>query len=181
VSLQVETQIEDVDPSSEQVADRPTTTKRKVVTNAIVNNGETIILGGLMKKVGGKGIQKVPFLGDIPILGEMFFTHNSDVEREQNVVVYLTPYIVRKSGDLEKLKEILAELDEVQHRYNKIVEKILEDKKKPFFSFSDNTNTDVVPKDSSINNTHYIDHSHSELPSGHLRNLELLQSTEEDY
>ncbi len=50
--------LEDIDPSSEQMADRPTTTKRTVKTNAIVNNGEMIILGGLIKKVGGKGTIK---------------------------------------------------------------------------------------------------------------------------
>ena len=182
VSLQVETQIEDVDPSSEQMLDRPTTTKRKVVTNAIVNNGETIILGGLMKKVGGKGVQKVPLLGDIPILGEMFFTHNSDVEREQNVVIYLTPYIVRKSGDLQKLKEILAELDEVQDRYNKIVEKILEDKKKPFFSFEDDGDLPNQNIETNIDDTHYEQpHTQENVSSGHLKNLELLDSLEEDY
>jgi len=175
VSLEVETQIEDVDPSSEQIADRPTTTKRKVITNAIVNNGETIILGGLMKKVGGKGINKIPFLGDIPLLGELLFTHHSDVEREQNVVIYLTPYIVRKSGDLAKLKELLAELDEVQERYNHIVEKILEDKKKPFFSLGSDddkaqTSSAVKPINSKV-----------KANSGHLRNLELLDSLEEDY
>ncbi|WP_415407008.1 type II secretion system secretin GspD [Sulfurovum sp. CS9] len=125
VTLEVETTIEDIDPSSEQIADRPTTTKRTVKTNAIVKNGETIILGGLIKRVGGKGVTKVPYLGDIPVFGELLFTHNSDVEREQNVVIYLTPYIVRRSGDLQKLKKMLSELDEVQRRYNKLVEKAL--------------------------------------------------------
>jgi general secretion pathway protein D len=126
VTLEVAVQIEDLDPSSEQIADRPTTTKRTVKTNAIVKNGETIVLGGLIKRVGGKGISKVPYLGDIPVFGELLFTHHSDVEREQNVVIYLTPYIVRKSGDLQKLKSLLTELDEVQRRYNKLVEKALE-------------------------------------------------------
>jgi len=120
--------LEDVDPSSEQMADRPTTTKRTVKTNAIVNNGEMIILGGLIKRVGGKGVSKVPLLGDIPIIGEYLFSHTSDVEREQNVVIYLTPYIVRKSDDLQKLKNMLAELEEVQGRYNDFFEKALEEK-----------------------------------------------------
>ena len=127
VTLEVETTIEDIDPSTEQIADRPTTTKRTVSTNVIVNNGETIVLGGLIKRVGGKGVSKVPILGDIPVLGSLF-THNSDVEREQNVVVYLTPYIVRKSGDLQKLKEMLSQLEEVQMRYNRFVENALEEK-----------------------------------------------------
>jgi len=128
VTLEVEVQIEDLDPSSEQIADRPTTTKRTVKTNAIVKNGEMIILGGLIKRVGGTGVSKVPYLGDLPILGELFFTHNSDVEREQNVVIYLTPYIVRRSADLQELKRMLSELDEVQERYNRLVEKALDGK-----------------------------------------------------
>jgi len=125
VTLEIETTLEDIDPSSEQVADRPTTTKRKVKTNAIVNNGETIILGGLIKKVGGNGQSSVPFFGQIPLLGDLLFTHDSDVARQQNVVIYITPYIVRKSSDLQKLKIMLAELDEVQDRYNNFIEKKL--------------------------------------------------------
>lgn len=123
VTLEIETTLEDIDPSSEQVADRPTTTKREVKTNVVVNNGETIILGGLIKRIGGKSQSKVPVLGDIPVLGSLLFTHDSDVEREQNVVIYLTPYIVRKSGDLQHLKKMLSELEEVQQRYNCLVEK----------------------------------------------------------
>ena len=128
VTLEVEVVLEDIDPSSEQQADRPTTTKRTVKTNAIVNNGEMIILGGLIKRVGGKGVSKVPLLGDIPMIGEYLFTHTSDVEREQNVVIYLTPYIVRKSDDLKKLKSMLTELEEVQGRYNTFFKKGLEEK-----------------------------------------------------
>ena len=140
VTLEVEVQIEDLDPSSEQVADRPTTTKRKVKTNAIVNNGETIVLGGLIKKIGGKGQTVVPFLGEIPILGEALFAHDADVEREQNVVIYLTPYIVRKSGDLQKLKGLLVELDEVQERYNDLIAKKLDEKEDKHSSFASNPN-----------------------------------------
>ena len=135
VTLEIETTLEDIDPSTEQVADRPTTTKRQVKTNAIVKNGETIILGGLIKKVGGAGQSKVPFFGSIPFLGDLLFTQNSDITRQQNVVVYLTPYIVRKSSDLQKLKAMLAELDEVQDRYNKFVRENLEKAdKRPFES-----------------------------------------------
>lgn len=128
VTLEVETILEDVLPGSEATADRPTTTKRTVKTNAIVNNGEMIILGGLIKRIGGKGVSKVPLLGDIPIIGEYLFSHVSDQEREQNVVIYLTPYIVRESGDLQKLKSMLAELEEVQGRYNTFFEEALEEK-----------------------------------------------------
>ncbi len=133
VSLEIEVKVEDLDPSSEQIADRPTTTKRTVKTNAIVKNGETIILGGLIKKVTGQGKSKVPFFSEIPVLGEMLFTHHSDVERQQNVIIYLTPYIVKSSADLQKLKALLAELDNVQAQYNRLVQEKLE-KKGHFFT-----------------------------------------------
>lgn len=128
VTLEVQTQIEDVLAGSGTAADRPTTTKRKVTTNAIVNNGETVILGGLIKKSTGKSKSRVPILGDIPVLGNLLFTSHADEDIETNVVIYLTPYIVRKSGDLQKLRTVLTELEEVQQKYNKIVFNQLEKK-----------------------------------------------------
>ena len=160
VTLELEVVLEDIDPTTEQIADRPTTTKRTVKTNAIVNNGEMIILGGLIKRVGGKSVSKVPFFGDIPILGELLFTHKSNVEREQNVVIYLTPYIVRKSGDLQKLKRMLTELEEVQERYNKLVFKQLEEKT------GEAVSDEYVPASNRIRRTHND-------------NLDLLNVTEE--
>jgi len=128
VSLNVETVIEDILASSGSTADRPITTKRKVLTNAIVSNGETIIIGGLIKNSTGKSVTKVPLLGDIPIIGELFKS-TADASSEVNVVIYLTPYIVRKSGDLKKLKKLLLELDGLQAKYNQLVYKGLEEKR----------------------------------------------------
>ena len=172
VTLEVETILEDIDPSSEQVADRPTTTKRRVKTSAIVRNGEMIILGGLIKKVGGKGISKVPFLGDIPVLSEALFTHTSDVEREQNVVIYLTPYIVRKSGDLQRLKKMLAELEEVQIRYNRLVEHALEKNKGKKHSNSNIFTAEPEYTSEPISGTG---------SSGYSSNLDLLKQAEEEF
>ncbi len=127
VTLEVEAEIEDILPGSSASVDRPTTTKRKVVTNAIVNNGETIILGGLMKNSGGKNSTKVPILGEIPVLGRLFRS-DADIESRVNVVIYLTPYIVRKSGDLQRLRTALVELENIQTRYNTFVRRGLDQK-----------------------------------------------------
>lgn len=132
VTLEVEAEVEDILPGSGASADRPTTTKRKVTTNAIVSNGETIILGGLMKSGGGDSISKVPILGDIPLLGQLFSTRG-EAKTQTNVVIYLTPYIVRKSGDLQRLREMLSELEEIQDKYNAYVRKGLEEKEHSWF------------------------------------------------
>ncbi len=149
VTLEVEAQIEDILPGSSASADRPTTTKRKVTTNAIVNNGETIILGGLMKQSGGKSITKVPLLGDIPILGELF-TSRGDMSNKINVVIYLTPYIVRKSGDLKKLRQALGELEEIQTKYNDFVRKGLNKEA----GIEKDGNIEVAPAHRRIRRTH---------------------------
>ncbi|MBU1667249.1 type II secretion system secretin GspD [bacterium] len=127
VSLEVETTIEDIVPGSGATADRPTTTKRSVKTNAIVNHAETIILGGLIKSADGKSVTKIPLLGDIPILGRLF-TSKGDSESKVNVVIYLTPYIITKSSDLTNLRKHLDELESIQQQYNKIVYDTLEEK-----------------------------------------------------
>ena len=101
-----------------------------MVTNAIVNNGETIILGGMIKNAGGKSVTSVPILGDIPLIGALFRS-KGNVVRRINVVIYLTPYIVRKSDDLQELRKVLVELEDVQTRYNTFIRKALEDKNKP--------------------------------------------------
>ncbi|CAA6827019.1 MAG: General secretion pathway protein D / Type II secretion outermembrane pore forming protein (PulD) [uncultured Sulfurovum sp.] len=125
VSLEIETTIEDILPGSGTSADRPTTTKRSVQTNAIINHAETIILGGLIKSADGNSVTKVPILGDIPILGKLF-TSRGDSSSKVNVVIYITPYIIKKSSDLTSLRERLAELESIQQQYNKIIMEQLE-------------------------------------------------------
>jgi len=173
VTLEVETQIEDVLDNESPSADRPTTTKRKVKTNAIVNNGETIILGGLIKNTSGKGVEKVPLLGDIPVLGKLF-THHSDLSRETNVVIYLTPYIVRRSDDLEKLKKMLSELEEVQGRYNEYMRSVLEGRRKGKPVAFKKCTTSRKPS----SNT-YPAPSKPHSAGGRASNLDILKTTEE--
>jgi len=144
VSLEVETIIEDVLPGSGASADRPTTTKRSVKTNAIVNHGETIILGGLIKTSKGKSSTRVPILGDIPIIGRLF-TSQGEAQSKINVVIYLTPYILKKSSDLTTLRRHLDELDSIQNKFNQIVLNQLEKKRlgiaeeKKHITFSSNS------------------------------------------
>lgn len=149
VALDVETQIEDILPGSGSSADRPTTTKRKIVTTAVVNNGETIVLGGLIKNSGGKSITKVPILGDIPILGELFKSRGT-ADSNVNVIVYLTPYVVKNNNDMKRLKSALSELEDIQTRYNDYVLKGLKKTNK----------STIVPQEQNItlsdNNNHNI-------------------------
>jgi len=126
VLLGVGAKLEDIEPNS--IVDRPSTTKREVLTSAIVNNGETVIIGGLIREKVDETNTKVPFLGDIPILGNLF--KNKATKRDKiNLVILLTPYIIEKSGDLNTLRTQLSELDALQERYIANITKNVETKK----------------------------------------------------
>lgn len=128
VLLGVTAKLEDIEPNS--IADRPSTTKREVLTSAIVNNGESVIIGGLIREKIDETNSKVPFLGDIPVLGNLF--RNKATNRDKiNLVIILTPYIIEKSGDLNTLRAQLSELDALQERYIANITKNIEAKKEP--------------------------------------------------
>jgi len=115
VLLAVETRLEDIDASNTNLQ-LPSTTKREVKTSAIVSNGESVIIGGLIKDKFDRTNTKVPFLGDIPVLGNLFKNKATSHEKI-NLVIILTPYILDKSSDLATLRTQLDELDKIQQRY----------------------------------------------------------------
>ncbi len=110
VALDIKTILEDV--IGGQVG-LPTTTKREVSTTSIVKNGETVIIGGLVKDKTSKTVTKIPLLGDIPILGNLF-KHTKEDKDKISLVIMITPYIVKRSADLGRLKEALGKLDLIE-------------------------------------------------------------------
>ena len=131
VTLEVETILENVIGVDDN--NQPITTKQTVITESILRHGESIIIGGLVKTYNQDMEQKVPLLGDIPILG-WFFTWTSEEEQQDNLLVMLTPYVIDKSEKLSILQQQLGELGRLQQEYNKevfpLVEKKAEEKAK---------------------------------------------------
>jgi type IV pilus assembly protein PilQ len=63
-----------------------------------VQNGDTIVLGGLIKESRINTRTKVPFLGDMPILG-MLFKKNSDSTTRKNLLIFVTASIISPEGE----------------------------------------------------------------------------------
>ncbi len=106
ITLKINQKIDDAGESTDLGV---TTTKREAATTVIVKDEQTVVIGGLMRDVKKSTISKVPFLGDIPILGWLFKTRSSQTEKV-NLLLFLTPYIIRNTGDMNdqffrKLKE----------------------------------------------------------------------------
>ncbi|WP_328185555.1 type II secretion system secretin GspD [Marinobacter sp. OP 3.4] len=92
VRLVVEQTTEDVAESVENASDI-VTNKREIKTTVLADDGETIVLGGLINENVRINKSKVPLLGDIPILGRLF-SSESQTREKRNLLVFLRPTIM---------------------------------------------------------------------------------------
>ncbi len=85
-------------------------------TSVLVKDGVTIVIGGLIKDEKVKTVKKVPFLGDLPVLGGMFRNKDNLVKKTE-LVIFLTPHIVK--GDEGLFSPAISDFSEVQKNLDK--------------------------------------------------------------
>jgi type IV pilus assembly protein PilQ len=73
----------------------PAIRKRRAETEVIVKEGEVLVIGGVTQRTSQETITKVPFLGDIPVLGWLFKRRLSEIDPDREMVVFITPSIVK--------------------------------------------------------------------------------------
>jgi len=74
----------------------PSIRTNSIETQVLVNNGETIVLGGVFQTVSSEGITKTPVLGDLPWLGH-FFRNKTKSDDKQELLIFITPRLIRDS------------------------------------------------------------------------------------
>ena len=80
----------------------PTITKRSTKTSVVVKDNQTVVIGGLMQENDEEQITKMPFLGDIPLLGYLFKTKNT-TKNKTNLIVFLNPHIIKEADRLAEI------------------------------------------------------------------------------
>jgi general secretion pathway protein D len=119
IRLMVQQEVSSVVPTSAAIASSDLiTNKRSIETNILADNGETIVLGGLISDESSNSVQKVPVLGDIPGLGTLFRSRNKTAKKS-NLIVFLKPSIIRDSKQAqattktqyEKIRSLQLDLD----------------------------------------------------------------------
>lgn len=100
VRMKIDQKIQDA--IAGEIKDTLSIAKRSITTNIVVPDGDTAVLGGLVKDNESVQTSKVPILGDIPILGWLFKSRTIKKEKT-NLLVFLTPKIIRSSKDNHKL------------------------------------------------------------------------------
>ena len=111
------------------------TNQRKISTSVMAQDGETIVLGGLVKDDVQESVQKVPLLGDIPVLGRLFRSNNTKITKT-NLLVFIRPTIIRSA---DRLRGATAE------KYGYIRELQLEEREQGV-NFADDNSLPVLPE-----------------------------------
>lgn len=117
VTLEINTILEDVKTTITNSGNADTT-KKEIQTTAIVKNGESVILGGLIEDKEESTEDKVPGVSEVPVVGRLF-THNNANIRKRSLVIIVTPYIIPKSKDLTYVRNKLSQLKLLEDKYLK--------------------------------------------------------------
>ncbi|HVF16325.1 MAG TPA: type IV pilus secretin PilQ, partial [Steroidobacteraceae bacterium] len=77
----------------------PSIDTREIVTQVLVNDGQTVVLGGILETERREGERKVPLLGDVPVLGYLFKT-TTKTDNKDELLIFVTPRILREGASL---------------------------------------------------------------------------------
>jgi general secretion pathway protein D len=119
VLLDIEQEVSDVVATTTSNIDSPTIKQRKVKTTVVVNDGDSLVLGGLMQQGTSRVREKVPLLCDIPVLGSAFRTTKENLRRTE-LLILITPRVVRDLDEAGRVtEEFRQELREVSTKISR--------------------------------------------------------------
>jgi general secretion pathway protein D len=102
VKLAIYQEVSSVLASTLNATSGPTTNKRTIESNVLVEDGNIVVLGGLLQDEYAGNQEKVPGLGDVPLFGNLFKGETRS-RKKTNLMVFLRPVVVRDSRDTERL------------------------------------------------------------------------------
>jgi general secretion pathway protein D len=98
IRLQVNQEASSIAEAQTQAASDLVTNRRAINTTVLADNGQTIVLGGLITDDRQDSRQQVPILGDIPIVGELFKSRRES-RQKRTLFIFLKPTILRDPAD----------------------------------------------------------------------------------
>ncbi|WP_409421765.1 type II secretion system secretin GspD [Pseudaeromonas sp. ZJS20] len=126
VLLEIEQEVSSVaDSTSTSSDDLGSTFNTRTISNAVlVKSGQTVVLGGLLSDSTTETVSKVPLLGDIPLLGNLFRS-TSNSKSKQNLMVFIRPTILRDPASYDSISSTKYNLFRAQQLSNKASESSL--------------------------------------------------------
>ncbi len=102
VKLQIFQETSSVQAGTENAINGPTTNKRSIESNVLVDDGAIVVLGGLLQDTYAGNQEKVPGLGDVPLFGNLFKSETRS-RKKTNLMVFLRPVVVRDAASSNSL------------------------------------------------------------------------------
>ncbi|MDP3228967.1 MAG: type II secretion system secretin GspD [Acidovorax sp.] len=102
VKMAIYQEVSKIDGNTLSNANGPTTSKRSIESNVVVDDGSIIVIGGLLEDSYQQGQDKVPLMGDLPVVGALFRSENR-TRNKTNLMVFLRPIVVRDNATSEAL------------------------------------------------------------------------------
>ncbi len=102
VKMAIYQEISKIDRSTLSNATGPTTSKRAVESNVVVDDGSIIVIGGLLEDTYSQAEDKVPVMGDLPVVGNLFKSENRS-RSKTNLMIFLRPIVVRDNATNDAL------------------------------------------------------------------------------
>jgi type II secretory pathway component GspD/PulD (secretin) len=123
ITLEIRQEVSDSVPTTDSDIDSPTFTTRITETSVVIKSHHVIYLGGIINIKEELVIKKVPLLGDIPILGNLFKSQDYQEEKTE-LMVLITPHIVNTASEADTLtsefRGKLKQIAQMQKKYSKI-------------------------------------------------------------
>jgi len=102
VKMTIYQEVSSIDTTTSSNTNGPTTNKRSIESNVLVDDGSVVVMGGLLQDNYTGNADKVPGLGDVPILGNLF-KNEKRVRSKTNLMVFLRPVVVRDADSLNSV------------------------------------------------------------------------------
>jgi general secretion pathway protein D len=102
VKMAIYQEVSKIDEATAKNTNGPTTSKRSIESNVLVEDGSIIVLGGLLEDSYAQAEDKVPLLGDVPVVGNLFRSENR-ARKKTNLMVFLRPVVVRDAAASDAL------------------------------------------------------------------------------
>jgi type IV pilus assembly protein PilQ len=84
----------------------PTIATKELQTNVLVNNGQTIVLGGIYQQDKSKTMTRVPFLGQLPLIGHLFKNTQVGIKNDE-LLIFITPKIIKNASSIKGMKDYI--------------------------------------------------------------------------
>jgi len=104
VMLELEQEVSNVDPNTPPGSTTPTIQQRRVKTQVVINDSESLMLGGLVKDQRGRAATQLPVVGDVPVVGSLFKDKGDAIDKTE-LVIMITPHVVRSLSEGREITE----------------------------------------------------------------------------